>query len=177
LTQVVIYLDVDGVLGPLGQTKTDARPTEWPGGLITGPFGSLPIHYAPELIERLHALQDAGVVEFAFATSWEHNAQELVVTMELQCQDWPILAFPPQHNDRSIWWKWKVVREDWERRGRPTFVWVDDDLMRHLRARRWVESTPNGHWISPHSEAGISPVEMDRIEAIVAKECARDRPR
>jgi hypothetical protein len=174
LTKVVIYLDIDGALGPLGQTKADARPTEWPRGLVTGPFGSLPIHYAPELIERLHALQDAGVAEFAFATSWEHNAQELVVTMNLQCQDWPILTIPPKHNG---WWKWVVVRKDWERRGRPPFIWVDDDLMRHINARKWVEATPNGHWICPHSEAGLSPAEVDRIEAIVAKEGTHDRTR
>jgi hypothetical protein len=166
---LVVYLDVDGVLGPLAQTKPDARPTEWPGGLRIGRFGSWPIHYSPELIERLHVLQDTGSAVFVFATSWEQNAMELTVTMNLRCHHWPVLTIPLGPNGRKIWWKWQVVRGDHQQRGQPPFIWVDDDLRRHRNARRWVEAQPGGHWLSPHSEAGISPTEMDRLERIVAE--------
>jgi hypothetical protein len=171
---MIIYVDLDGVLGPLPDKNT-IQPSQWPGGLDTWLFGRMPIHYAPELVLRLNALQDAGA-QFVWATSWQHMAVDFS-NAGLLCEEWPVLTIPPQHNDRTIWWKWKVVRQDWERRGRPPFVWIDDDLRRHRNARRWVESTPNGHWISPRSEAGISPAEMDRLEAIVAKECAHDRTR
>lgn len=153
------FLDVDGVLSPLGRPDP---AVEWVAADGGDYIGRVPV--AKWLVERIVALHTGGLVEVRWLTSWEHDAAEVLA---------PAVGLPafPVHTARehraAPWWKQAVVEQHLANHpGR--VVWTDDQVRDEHRDE--LESSHPGRSlvIAPAPRYGLTPEHLDAIEAFAA---------
>lgn len=176
-------LDVDGVLAPFSDDASDAW-SDWSVHSVNG----FTMAFSPSMMSRLAALDASRV----WLTTWEEDANRDLVPLlgwrplPVLLSDWRTRHFPshpslpsPVAGPGFRWWKLSVlarllrfVADDPYEDGLslpPALVWVDDELEDAPSARRWAEALPfPALVVSPSPNRGLSPRQVDRIEAFVA---------
>lgn len=164
-----VFLDVDGVLNavPGGHEWWD----DWRTGRAR-PHGGMgyKITWSPRVASYIAGLDDRS--EVMWLTTWEDQANSWISPM-LGLPEWPVAGYNTDIWTPG-WWKLDVVRKWWENDGRP-FVWLDDDIDSDYAAREWLAGLPEGSclYISPLSEAGLLPADLELIEAFVGEMTTR----
>lgn len=163
-----LYLDVDGVLN----ADLSKSPQHWGYGLegtATADGYDYKIRWAPELIERLYALED---VEIVWTTTWREDATKSLADLLGFGHSFRVLH-PDRDPGADYQWpsiKWKIAAIEAEQREDPSpFIHVDDEIIGVPAWEGWV-LIHGGLAISPHPLYGITRKHMDSIEEYVAKQ-------
>lgn len=187
-------LDVDGVLNAvnlLQDLKALEENTSWPdyceGRAESGrsPGHTYNIIWSPTLIKRITALHESGTVDIRWLTTWETRAQTEIA---------PLLGLPhfelagqrdlaAEHRQLTTggdtpgdyWWKLPLARAAVVDTPDRRLIWTDDDLTSVPEAvqwarQRWENGGGQACLVMPRWELGISPNQMDVIEAFAKGE-------
>jgi hypothetical protein len=180
----LILLDVDGVLNILSRDASpwDAVRSGW--AIAEG--NRYRITWSPEVIDTIKRWLAEGV-EIQWLTTWGHDAnnslRHLLGLPELPVAgtyDQDPTGSPETAGDSHAsvapaapdpltgqWWKYdvacRIVKEQPDR----TLIWVDDELRRALRFRRWAEEHPRVHPVGPDCDVGLVPADLEAIEALL----------
>ncbi|MFG2331301.1 hypothetical protein ACGFMM_16935 [Streptomyces sp. NPDC048604] len=132
----LLLLDVDGPLNPYaarlprlrGYTAHRLRPSNWSSRQAPGSRRlrrGLKVVLNPAHGPRLRTLP----YELAWATTWMHEANEMIAPVVGLPSDLPVIEWPElfAKNDDGLYWKTRPLLE-WAA-GRP-FAWVDDMITR-----------------------------------------------
>lgn len=156
----VLLLDVDGVLNALEPAWDETSKTR---------VGGLTIRWAPAPTGRLADMHHAGLVEAQWCTTWcgyPNLLAELGVTLGLHIE--PAFRDRPQH---LTWGDLKVKAALSVLAERRRLVWADDsevDAGRDLfPALAEAETDGRALLLQPGSRYGLTPADMDAIEAFV----------
>ncbi len=151
-------LDVDGVLNavnrkpPVGRGHWQHFEQKRCNGYI--------LTWAPELIERIRALVDAGKVDIHWLTTWWNMIHEL------PWREWhglQVANTEQEYRAHCEWWKLPVAQRLYQP-GRK-MVWTDDDLRFVRGAQDWLaDKRQDVLAIAPHTMLGLSPAHMDAID-------------
>ncbi|MBV9593289.1 MAG: hypothetical protein JO147_05780 [Actinobacteria bacterium] len=174
----VLLLDVDGVVNAVSPWPTrDAWPAEsWRRLSVEDLNGQRwPILSAEPVVAFLRALDEAGVVEVRWHSTWQHSARRCLAP-ELDLPDWPV-AEAPEFTHRldsgyvtnrvssGRWWKAPAAERVVVKEGR-RLVWIDDDLRwevnRDPAVVRLVENQ-RVLALSPATDVGIAPADIAAI--------------
>lgn len=164
MTNVSLYLDVDGVICPFGATGA----TDWGSRWQISDAGLLDVTYAGELVESLNTLSRTPGLRCVWLTSWEEMAPEyLCPAIGLAGQEWPVLASDGLGSGES-WWKLQALQRDIEASAPDRAVWIDDQLGYEVEARAWASILGTRLLlISPHPRRGLSRDELDAVRAFL----------
>jgi hypothetical protein len=155
----VMLLDVDGVL------NGHPRHAGWNAPAVRLPVG--PVYYEPAAVDRIRTLHDSGAVEARWCTTWCDYPDQLARLARLLGLDLP-MAFGDRPDDKT-WGDLKLeaalaVLEE----GRP-LIWADDEeaaaARRLFPAIARAERLGHALLVTPVSERGLQPGDLDRIEA------------
>lgn len=174
-------LDVDGVLNAVVGYRKEYPATwrNWEQQVL----GGFTITWSPDLMERINKLLADDLVEIRWLTTWREEANAHLITpfgltemavcpdedlgrCQLNLDD----EWSPHEGKLSsyTWWKFPAARFQ-HLEGRP-LIWTDDDLQFEPNATKWVAEVDNVLAISPDTAVGLTPGDLDRIEAF-CKEC------
>lgn len=170
-----VYLDVDGALNVLGQSRNIAEELAkagWPGAAQTDRaelgMDSYPIRWSPHLIRRINALSAREDVQFHWLTTWRDFAPKILPDMMgIDGEGWPVLG----HREYLIgsageWWKLSTIRRHASTHEN-RIVWIDDDLD-DRDAREWAAGLGDRILcVQPDPRRGITLGQMDFIEGWV----------
>lgn len=179
----LLLLDVDGVLNALGRPLPDTWPT-WRTGTAVALGRPYVIAYSPDAVRRLLALHETGAAEVQWLTTWGHAANtslrrllsmpELAVAAtfgaEAPTAGGAALAdVTPAAPDALTgrWWKFDAVRQllaTWPGR---RLVWLDDDLAGEPDIAAWTRGQTDALLIAPDPRVGLTPADLDRVEAFL----------
>jgi hypothetical protein len=164
VTNVCLYLDVDGVICPFGA----AGSTDWGSAWRCSDAGLLEVSYAAELVTALNDLAGRPDVRFVWLTSWEGMAPEfLCPAIGLDGRRWPVLASDGLGGTNS-WWKLKAIQQDLETIAPDRAVWIDDQLDFEREAHAWAAYLgARLLLISPHPRRGLSRAELESVRAFL----------
>jgi hypothetical protein len=127
-----LLLDVDGPLNPYQLAPARAASRGYELHQIPLQGVTYPVLLNPGHGVKLLELTD--VVELAWATTWEHQANRLLAPLLGLPDDLPVIEWPPGAASAGWYqgcWKTPYVAR-WV--GDRPFAWVDDDLTRYDRA-------------------------------------------
>jgi hypothetical protein len=159
-----LLLDVDGPLNPFQMNHGKALARGYQLHRIAVQGVTYPVLLDPGHGASLRALTD--VVELAWATTWEHDANRLLSPLLGLPSDLPVIEWPAEATYLSSHggcWKTPYVA-DWV--GARPFAWVDDDLRRPDKGwltRRRDPATFLLRRIDPG--AGLRKADFDAIRA------------
>lgn len=176
--ELVVFVDLDGVVSPIMVSENDVRYRRLAHGQIVQPkappltgwddwtFESNPIVPVPRsLLENLAALAALPTVEIAWLTSWCENANTLFDDLGVGSR-LPIYQLGPLHADEAVT-KWSTVVDQHRQRAVP-FVWIDDRL--GLDEATWARSLDvDSLLIRTNTFHGITRDCWDHIEAWIAE--------
>ncbi|MEO5312836.1 HAD domain-containing protein [Pseudarthrobacter sp. CC12] len=164
--ECTLYLDVDGVICPFSPEGT----TGWGSSWQHADAGLLPVAFAAELVAGLNSLALMPGLRCVWLTSWEELApQYLCPAIGLTGGGWPYLAADGAAGGTG-WWKLRAIQDDVEETGPRAVAWVDDQLAFEAEAQRWAGFLGRRILtVSPHPRHGITPAELDRIHAFLAR--------
>lgn len=157
----ILLCDVDGVLRSFGENP-------WPGGTSVAKVNSAKFEYAPKLIDRIRTIILSGSVDFVWSTTWCDRIDYVCAAWDLPRfrvpydYDGPITtpAWLPYYNGASaIVLKLAVLQAAIDT-GRPV-IHLDDHVGIGARSDRLLS-------LRPVEEAGLSPADMDTVEAFIA---------
>jgi len=153
-------LDVDGVVNAL-----DPGQHAWPD-FTTFRARGFTIRYSPSLLARVAALHAQGRVEVRWLTTWWETAnQHLGEAFGLP--ELVVANTEQEFSARGQWWKLPVAQRLRAETGR-RLVWTDDDLTHVDDAVDWVRAQGDEVLaISPNTYVGLTPADLDTIEAWV----------
>ncbi len=157
----ILLLDVDGVINTF-------RPS-WGAELTRADAAGIPIRYAPALIARLRDLHQSGGVDIRWSTTWcgyRHQLDALNWLFEV--------GFPAAFGNRPMSKTWGDLKIDAAlavlTEGR-RLIWADDeeaDAARRLFPTiAEAEADGRALLVTPESELGLQPEDLDRIEAFL----------
>jgi hypothetical protein len=162
-----LYLDVDGVLNAFGfeldlASFDDFELHEVVVDTNDGFNLSLRLHLSRTMGEQIGSLG----AEIVWATTWEHNADTMIVPLCGLPRGLAVLERPPDAAPGGGW-KFDVVRQAVADDGRP-FVWIDDDLDTfgddRLTPRRWAADLPvQCLLIAPNPRAGLTHGQLEAV--------------
>lgn len=165
-----IYLDIDGVINAMSHNPPSMN-TQWFGTWKQEKVMGYTILWSVELVERLNALAARPDVQIKWLTTWRKDAaQTFSEPVGLDGHDW--FYFDTPDEDLYVahdWWKFRHVRDEFEKGVADKYVWIDDDLMWEQHSRNWLEDKDPDIIlpISPNSNHGITRKHMDQIEAFL----------
>lgn len=158
----LLFLDVDGPLNPYA-----AKVAEVPSGYET--HSITPAHWRSPLPVRLHPAHGAALLalarrtglELVWATTWEHEANE-VIGPRIGLPPLPVVEFGLRMK-RS--WKWGAVAEY---AGTRPLAWLDDDFTDWKDSRDGFDMLRRGIetlLIQVDSAIGITDRELAKVES------------
>ncbi len=166
MTQVDVYLDVDGVLNALhskpgwGWSEESMRAEVINGFLI---------RWSTELVGRLNDLAALPHVQFHWLTTWLDLAPQMIAPpLGLKgAEEWPVLGAEDHDAPRKMsdysWWKLHAARRHAEETGHRV-VWIDDDLY-DTSARQWATTLGDRIMlVQPDYNHGVTKPMMEKIE-------------
>lgn len=157
MSEVTVFLDVDGVLSPVAPPRHD-HWDDWER--IEG----IPFHL---VLSRQMAARIADLgAEIIWLTTWEHDANAVVADY----LGWEPHEVLERKDSTGQWWKFEALAERIESDPRP-FAWIDDELERRKRdVGPWLRDRDVPVLaLSPRSEIGLTPGEITRLEDFVAE--------
>lgn len=160
----VWLLDVDGVL--------NANKPGWGAAPRKTNVAGLTIRWAPALVTRIYNLNHAGTVDIRWCTTWCGYPDQLGTLGRLLHLD-----LASAFGDRPMSKTWADLKVEAALQvlaeGRP-LIWTDDDevdagrlLFPELAA---AEADGGALLISPRSNRGLQPEDLDRIEAFLKED-------
>ena len=164
MTNVSLYLDVDGVICPFGASGR----TDWGSAWRCSDAGLLQISFAAELVTALNELAGRPELRFVWLTSWEGMAPEfLCPAIGLAGQHWPVLESDGLGGGGS-WWKLQAIQHDLETIAPDRAVWIDDQLDFEREAHDWAAYLgARLLLISPHPRRGLSRADLESVRAFL----------
>ncbi|MDT5033211.1 MAG: hypothetical protein QOC94_3382 [Actinoplanes sp.] len=161
----VWLLDVDGVLNASrpGWDGTPQRRSVW----SRTDQASYPLRWSPVLIDRIRALHVDGRAEVRWCTTWCPDADELEHLWRLPELERALTADPMPRGVAC--WPLKLAAARAVLADGRRLIWTDDDAQPKPGPDR-DELTANGLalLIAPRPNRGLSPQDLDRIEAFAA---------
>jgi len=140
MTGGLLLLDVDGPLNPYAAKRTRrragyatyrrTRSGGWHTGRDARRFRGLRVWLNPAHGAQLLALAEDTGLELAWATTWQHEANERIGPA-IGLPALPVVGFP----DYDHGWKWRGVAE--YAAGRP-LAWFDDEHDEHAGAAEFT---------------------------------------
>lgn len=170
---VIVYIDVDGVINSLGIAPFKEL-SGWHGDWSEAPVEDLRILWSRELIEALNRLSALEHVIFKWVTTWEEDTRILPDLMGLNSQGWDVIkAFSKadHHSRANGWWKFQAIQRDFVAEQPAKIVWIDDELVKDLGSRIWIEALNDigqGFGISPEGHVGLTRADMEQLEAMIS---------
>lgn len=156
----VWLMDVDGVLNAVA----DADPPTWDRWAVEVAEG-YSIRFSPELLDRVSRLVDAREVEVRWLTTWWDRIPALPFRSwhgyPVACTEEDLAA----SRFGDSWWKLAVAQRLHEPGRR--LVWTDDDIALDPSALEWAAAHPEVLAISPEPGVGLTPADVDRVEAFL----------
>jgi hypothetical protein len=183
MTRPLILLDVDGVLNILSD---DNAPDSWDvvcSGRATADGSSYPISWAPEVVVAVKRWISGGV-EVQWLTTWGHDANTSLRHL-LDLPELPVagthdyepagIAEEAGRSHASVapaapdpltgqWWKYDVVQRLLREQPDRTLIWIDDELHRAMRFRRWADDHPRVIPIGPDGDLGLTAEDLATID-------------
>ena len=146
-----LYLDVDGVLNPLGDPCRDW--TDWPG------------HPVFNLSRRMGARLGEVQAKLVWATTWQGEANDRIAPVF----GWPAAPILPRAPE-VFWWKFESLLST-HPMGVP-FVWIDDELDDRLASLPEFDDAlaPLGAdylLVCPDTLLGLTAAQIDSVEEFV----------
>lgn len=181
----LLLLDVDGVLNALGRPLS-AVWDDWQLGSATAQGRGYVIAWSPSVVRRLFDWHTAGTVELQWLTTWGHDANrslrhllglpDLVVAGTYDEDDdagepdparGALAGVTPAARDELTgrWWKFDVVRRLVREQPGRRLVWLDDDLAAERDVREWVKREADCLPLAPRPVTGLSPDDLDVVQA------------
>lgn len=165
-SSTILVLDIDGVLNPL------ARDID-PDGLRSADVGRTPIAWRPSVIGRLNRRIASGRVRPVWCTTWHEAANEVFgPAVGLADLPWPVLDADAGSPDprRLDWWKVVAISDAVVHHEGTRLIWCDDDLDDAHHAILEGLLPGDVHSCAVESRAGLSPDDLDAIEAWLTPE-------
>lgn len=186
----LVLLDVDGVLNALPESGDDLLVwPEWESGWAETEGRRYHITFAPPVIRQLREWHESGAVEIQWLTTWGHSANddlrlllglpELVVAGTYDVQLVQDSVATASHSDvapaapdplSGRWWKYDVVKRVLREPPGRTVVWIDDELDKPSRFRRWADDAQRLVAIGPSPRCGLSAADLSVIAREVEDE-------
>ena len=154
----IVFLDVDGVL--IAVTGARQPPPGWPDFTHHPEVNGYPLWLSRQMMARLLRL-DAEIV---WCTTWEHDAPRHIAPL-VGAPDLRVLDLSPR-------WKPAAIAEELRRRPQP-WVWIDDDAIAFGPTNDILHLGLPGHVTRPDLASGLTPAELDGIEAFLALDHVR----
>ena len=192
----LLLLDVDGVLNILGDDTQPAWDLVMSGHAVAD-GSTFPITWAPAVIDAFKTWIVQGVeVQWLTTWGHDANSSlrhlvglpELAVAGTYDGEGW-LGAIKRTNEDDSTseqpvtshadiapaapdpltgaWWKYDVVQRllvDYSDR---LLVWIDDELSRADRFRRWADEHERVHPIGPDGDLGLTQADLAEIEGLL----------
>lgn len=160
MTQPIIFLDVDGVLNPQNDDNSD-----WSFEPLVSSEG-FPLLLSREMAAALWSIS----TDIRWATSWAHTEDsanpDIGAFFGWPKLPTPMIGFPRQFGNGSLWVKVAVVRDELANPG-PPVVWIDDQLvaLMNLPMSRGADFDPHKRLIGcgPDSRVGLTRRQLNRI--------------
>lgn len=146
---MILLLDIDGVLSPLGAPRTDDFHT------IESAYGNwwTTEHHLSFLYSAIQS-----PAQFIWATAWEDMAN--LWCEYLNVPDQAYLDFSHTTNTDTSWLKLEVVQNFLETSEHEHVVWIDDDFS--AAALQW--GAERGiHMVQPDADVGLTTVQADEV--------------
>jgi hypothetical protein len=180
----LLLLDVDGVLNILGDDTQPSWDVIMTGRAVADGM-AYTITWSPEVIQAVLDWIDQGV-EVQWLTTWGHDAntsmRHLIGMPELPVagtydENWAGAvesASTRSHAEMApaapdpltgAWWKYDVVKRLLDEHPDRLLVWIDDELFRPTRFRRWAEAHERVYPTGPDGDLGLTQENLDEIEA------------
>lgn len=170
MTKPVFFCDIDGVLAPFGPNSDVTVEV-----VNIRPF--IDVAYRPDTIKALIDLQNSGLVEFRWLTSWMESARNDFAPA-LGIGDFMAYADRgPLDEFSHLWWKEAVIRRHCRDEPGRWFIWADDDMDDDERNMFLADGSPyvpseqvgldhpHGLLLCPPIRVGLSVGDIERIEA------------
>lgn len=164
----ILFLDVDGVIGPMLHRDPSRLPNTWPNTWVwerTGPYDLLLNRTMIEALEEI--LEDVNMV---WCTTWEHNVRAIEERL-----GWP--PHPVVSNDRGnhdhVPWKHRAIVNTLVGQTQRPFIVLDDHSVHHSNEWMLVDLLSEAHvsarrlLIAPHSLVGLEPKHMERMRRFI----------
>lgn len=169
MTDVRIFLDVDGVLNACGDPRE--HPEEHWGDFDVAQCNGYRITYSPKMGAALRAL-DAEII---WLTTWRGLANEHIRPLF----GWePFEVLEPgigDHTDHG-WWKSNILQPYIAANPGP-FIWLDDDYnySKGQGEVKWLEELDTPYFpISPRFDLGLAPEHIELMRGFIAACKSRD---
>lgn len=161
----VWFLDVDGVIAPVGEPHGPHAHNHANGPANLGHAAGMWMCWDTSVIERVAGLHRDALVEVVWLTSWGQDAPKHVAPL----LGLPTFAVCPDLTDGTGWAKASAARAYLAAHpGRP-FVWTDDHLTASRRSSFKQSHRQPSLMIQPVSNVGLTARDLDRIEAFARR--------
>lgn len=160
--RAAILLDVDGCLNPFGFWF---RPSENPG-FSAHQLAGFTVRLDPTIGARLQAIAADAGAEIFWATTWNHQANQLIAPRAGLPDDLTVIELPESPEvDTDATWKLPTIAA-WVA-GRPglPIVWIDDDLGPDADA--WARARGNVLLVQPSPDHGITSAHLEEISTFL----------
>lgn len=161
MSDVVLFLDVDGCLSPIPLQSTEWGDwVEYPRLDSPTPVPAAPIYLSQKMADELAALP----VERRWLTTWGEHANTRLCPL----LGWESLYYSDPYSwSNNVWWKLEVISAHIQVDGRP-FIWVDDWLSDYLPVLgERLQSAPRRLLISPESRVGVTPLHIEAMRQFI----------
>ena len=158
-------LDVDGVLNAATRRPSPLVWPDWTSVTARAQGIDWPIWYSPTVTRFVRQVQDDGLAEVRWLTTWEDEANEqLAERLGLRICTVAGVAYPHACglDGCGEWWKWCAAKAAVAAEPGRRIVWTDDDLAHDEDARRWADQH-GVLTVAPDARTGLTSTHLRAI--------------